>query len=325
MEYGTLRGIDKPISRLVQGTIMVNSNEAERSFALLDEILELGCMTFDTGHVYGSGDNERTVGRWVRERGIRDKVVIIGKGAHHNADRQRVTPFDITADLHDSLARFQFEQIDLYLLHRDNPAVAVGPIIETLNEHLRAGKIGAFGASNWSVARIREANDYAQAHGLTPFTASSPNYSLADQVKPPWENCVSISGPQGKAEREWYTANQMPLFTWSSLAGGFFSGRFKRDNLAEMTSYFDKLCVESYCSEQNFERLDRAQALAEEKQLTLPQIALAFILNQPLNIFALVGCHTAAEFKANLEASTVKLAPQELAWLDGERESRTHA
>jgi aryl-alcohol dehydrogenase-like predicted oxidoreductase len=247
---------------------------------------------------------------------VRDKVVIIGKGAHHNEDRQRVTPFDITADLYDSLARFKFDHIDLYLLHRDDPSVPVGPIVEVLNEHRAGGRIHAFGGSNWSHERIRAANEYAAAHGLVPFIASSPNFSLAEQFQAPWLNCISISGLAGQAAREWYQQTQMPLFTWSSLAGGFFSGRFTRDNLASFDSYLDKLCVQSYCYEANFKRLDRAQQLAEEKGLSLPQIALAYVMSQPLNIFALVGCQTGAEFKANVEASQVKLTPAETAWLE---------
>jgi aryl-alcohol dehydrogenase-like predicted oxidoreductase len=316
MQYGSVPGVDKPISRLVQGTVMVNSKNLEQSFALLDAVFELGCTTFDTAHGYGGGDCERTVGRWVCERGVRDQVVIIGKGAHHNQDRQRVTPFDITADLHDSLARFKFDYIDLYLLHRDDPRVPVGPIVEILNEHKKAGRIHAFGGSNWSVQRIQEANTYAEAHGLEGFVASSPNFSLAVQIKPPWPNCISISGPQGEAERAWYQATRMPLFTWSSLAGGFFSGRFTRDNLGTFESYLDKLCVESYCSEENFQRLDRVRLLADEKGLSIPQIATAYVMSVPLNIFALVGCQTREEFKANLEASTLKLTPQGIAWLE---------
>jgi aryl-alcohol dehydrogenase-like predicted oxidoreductase len=213
MRYGHLPGIDKPISRLVQGTVMVNSREMEKSFALLDEVFALGCNTFDTAHVYGQGDNERTVGRWVRERGVRDQVVIIGKGAHHNPDRKRVTPFDITADIHDSLACFQFDHIDLYLLHRDDPDVPVGPIVEVLNEHRAADRIHAFGGSNWTHERIQQAHEYAAAHGLVPFVASSPNFSLAEQVKEPWPDCVSIGGSKGRAAREWYAAEQMALFT----------------------------------------------------------------------------------------------------------------
>src|SRR3990170_7330019 len=134
MRYGKVPGVGKPISRLVQGTgtVMLNSKDLDRSFRLLDEVFALGCNAFDTALLYEEGDTERTVGRWVKERDIRDRIVIIGKGAHHNADRNRVTPSDITADILDSLKQFKFDYIDLYLLHRDDPSVPVGPIVEVL-------------------------------------------------------------------------------------------------------------------------------------------------------------------------------------------------
>lgn len=316
MQYGTLPGIDKPISRLVQGTIMIESGQLEKSFALLDGIFELGCTTFDTAHVYGSGDNERTFGQWMGTRGNREKIVLIGKGAHHNADRARVTPFDITSDIHDSLARFKTDYIDLYLLHRDDPSVDVGPIVEVLNEHLRAGRIHAFGGSNWSHERVQGANTYAAEHGLTPFVASSPNFSLADQIQAPWAGCISISGGQGREAREWYARENIALFTWSSLAGGFFSGRFRRDNLDSFDDYFGKLCVECYCNEDNFQRLDRAEALAAQKSLTVTQIAVAYVMSQPLNIFALTGCQTIEEFASNVAAMEVRLSAEEINLLE---------
>lgn len=316
MQYDTLPGIDKPISRIVQGTTMVNSRELAKSFALLDAVFELGCTAFDTAHGYGGGDCERTVGRWINERGLRDKVVIIGKGAHHNQDRKRVTPFDITSDLHDSLARFKTNYIDLYLLHRDDPSVPVGPLVEILHEHQRAGLIHAYGGSNWSHQRLQEANVYAVAHGLRPFVASSPHFSLAKQVKVPWADCVSISGPQGTAARKWYREHNMPLFTWASLAGGFFSGRFWRDNLDTFETYHDKLCLDCYCYEENFQRLDRVKILAEQRGMSIPQIATAYVMNYPLNIFALIGSASAHEFKANLAALALELSPQEMTWLD---------
>lgn len=316
MAYGRIVGIDKPVSRLVQGTVMISSADEAASFGLLDEVYALGCTTFDTAHGYGGGDCERAFGRWVNARGLRDELVIIGKGAHHNADRKRVTPYDITADLYDSFARFGFDYVDLYILHRDDPSVPVESIVDVLNEHKRAGRIGAFGGSNWSHTRIAEANRYAAAQGLEPFTVSSPNFSLAEQVQAPWEGCVSISGPSGKEARAWYEAQGTPLFTWSSLAGGFFSGRFRRDNLDSFTSYLDKLCVTSYGVEDNFRRLDRAEALAAEKGLSLPQLALAYVMSQPLDIYALVGCNSGAEFAANVAALTTKLTEAENRWLE---------
>jgi aryl-alcohol dehydrogenase-like predicted oxidoreductase len=322
MQYGNVVGVEKPISRLVQGSIMISTREYERSAALMDEIFALGCNCFDTAHVYGNGDVERAFGRWVNERGIRDKLVILGKGAHHNEDRKRVTPWDISADIYDTLARMQLDRLDLYLLHRDNPEVPVGPIVEILNEHHAAGRIGAFGGSNWSHLRVQEANAYAAAHGLKPFAASSPNFSLADQIQPPWEGCISISGPRNQDARAYYAEKQTPLFTWSSLAGGFFSGRLRRDNIATFESYLDKLAVTSYAVEANFQRLDRVQQLAEERGMSIPQIAMAYVMSQPLNIFALVGCQTGDEFRANMAAADLRLTPEECAWLDLRAETR---
>ena len=192
MLYGQIPGVTKPVARLIQGSVMVRSDAQEASFRLLDDILALGGNTFDLAHVYGEGDVERTFGRWLEARGVRDRVVVITKGAHHNRDRQRVTPFDITADLFDSLARLRIDAIDLYLLHRDDPTVPVGPIVEVLNEHQAAGRIHAFGGSNWRHERIAAANEYAAAHGLTPFVVSSPHLSLAVQFQPPWPNCVTL-------------------------------------------------------------------------------------------------------------------------------------
>jgi len=316
MQYGTVPGVEKTVSRLVQGTVPLSSEREAESFALLDATFEQGCRTYDTAHGYGAGDCETVLGRWMTDRGNRDEIVVLGKGAHPYNGRERVTPEDITADLHESLARQQTDFIDIYVLHRDNPKLPVGPIVEVLNEHKRAGKIGVFGGSNWSAARIQEANAYADANGLEPFRVSSPNFSLAVQIQPPWSGCLSVSGEQGAAERAWYQENGIPIFPWSSLAGGFFSGRFRRDNLDEFDAYLDKLCVTSYCSEDNFQRLDRVTAAAAHYGMTIPQVAMAYVMSQPLEVFALVGCRTGAEFAENAAVLEQRLGEADLRWLD---------
>ena len=316
MKFGTISGLEKPVARLAQGTVQLSSANLDAGFALLDGIFALGCNTFDTAQVYGGGDSERTLGRWLQERGLRDQVVIITKGAHHNSDRSRVTPYDIASDLHDSLARLKTDHVEIYLLHRDDESQPVGPIVEALNEHFRAGRIRIFGGSNWSHKRLQAANDYAAEHGLEPFRMSSSNLALAERIQEPWVGCVSIGGAAGAAERAWYVKTQMPLLTWSSLAGGFFSGRFRRDNLDTITRDFERNTAYTYGHEANFQRLDRAEAIAREKGVTAAQIALAYLLHQPLNIFALVGCETAAEFADNAHALEVDLSPTELAWLE---------
>ncbi|MBI2503427.1 MAG: aldo/keto reductase [Candidatus Latescibacteria bacterium] len=322
MEYGRVKGVDKPVSRLVQGAMVLRPDKAEAGFALLDAVFAAGCNTFDAAHLYGGGACERLLGQWIEERGLREQVVILTKAAHHNVDRKRVTPFDIAADLHDSLARLRTEYIDLYLLHRDDPAVPVGPIVEVLNEYHAAGRIRVFGGSNWTTERLQKANEYAHAHGLTPFAASSPNFSLAEQVEAPWADCITISGPQNAAARAWYAQQRLPLFTWSSLARGFFSGRLTRQNFEEVKASLDSSTVRAYCSAPNFQRLDRAGELACEKGRSVPQVALAYVLQQPLEIFALVGCETPEEFRANTEALELKLSQAEMDWLDLRRDHR---
>ena len=318
MDYGTIAGLTKPVSRLVQGTATdFNANDPQAAFALLDMAMAHGINTFDQAHVYGEA-RSRLLGQWIKDRGAREQVVILAKGAHHNATRQRVTPEDIRDDLHDALTWMQTDYVDLFLLHRDDPSVPVGPIVDVLNTLHKDGKVGAFGGSNWTYERIREANEYARAHGLIPFAVSSPNFSLAEQVEEPWTNCVSISGPQGEAARQWYAQSDVALMTWSSLAGGFFSNRFHRDNLDTFpeSDSFARLAIRCYGYEPNFQRLDRARALAAQKGRTVPQIALAFVLSQPLNIFALGSCADNAMFDANTAALAIKFTPQEMAYLD---------
>lgn len=324
MEYGIIANVDKPVSRLVQGTIMLSAAEEEYSFDLLDQVYEAGINTFDSGHLYGGGDCERTLGRWIEDRGLRGEVVILTKCCHMNADRERVTPYDISSDLHDSLARLRTDYIDLYLLHRDDIRVPVRPIVDRLNHYIGAGSLGVIGGSNWTHDRIERANLYAATSGQQPFTVSSPNFSLAEQAEPPWRGCISISGKDGAEARSWYQENQMPLFTWSSIASGFFSGRVNRDNyqaLAEQ-GLFDDSSVRAYCTEENFERLDRVGQLAEEKGLSIPQVALAYVLGQPLNIYALVGARNGEEIEANLQALKTELSADEMAWLNLERPER---
>jgi aryl-alcohol dehydrogenase-like predicted oxidoreductase len=316
MEYGHIQGTDKPISRLVLGTVMINRDEPEQSFALLDQALELGYTTLDTAHVYADGDIERTIGDWMQERGNREQVFIIGKGAHPNGDRKCVTPWDIGADLLDTLARLQTDYVDLYLLHRDDPDVPVSEIVDALEEHRRAGRIHAFGGSNWTHQRIAEANEYAASHDCAQFAASSPNFSLAEQVGDPWgegSGSVTLSGSANASAREWYRETGTPVLAWSSLAHGFFSGRMTRDNYAELA---DGACKSGYCYEVNFEKLDRVAELADKKGLSIPQIALIYVVSQPMPVFPLIGAQNRVELEASLVASTMRLTPDEIAYLE---------
>lgn len=307
MKYQPFPALGRDLSRLVLGSMVFSLEALDLTFELLDTWLALGGNIVDTAHVYAAGNSERAIGRWFEERGRRKELTLLTKGAHHNADRRRVTPEDITGDLRDSLARLKTDTIDLYLLHRDDPHVPVGPIVEALNEHRRAGRIRAFGGSNWSPERLEEANAYAAAHGLEGFSASSPNLSLAVQNEPVWADCLSAANARSRA---WYTQTQMPLFAWSSQAGGFFTGLYSPDNLENETM------VRVYYSAGNWERLRRATELGQQRGFTANQVALAWVLHQPFPVFALIGPHTVDELKSSVAALALELTPAEARWLN---------
>jgi 1-deoxyxylulose-5-phosphate synthase len=312
MLYRHFPALKRDLSRLVLGTMVFSREALDLTFDLLDAWVALGGNIVDSAHVYSGGESERAIGVWLRERGRRDDLVILTKGAHHNADRRRVTPEDITCDLGDSLARLQVETIDLYLLHRDDPDVPVGPIVEALNQHRRAGRIRAFGGSNWSPERLEQANAYAAAHGLEGFAASSPNLSLAVQSEPVWADCLSASDPHSRA---WYERTQMPLFAWSSQAGGFFTGIFSPENTENET------IVRVYYRPDNWERLRRATELGKQRGFTANQVALAWVLHQPFPTYALIGPHSVEELHSSVAALELSLTPEEVAWLNLEEGS----
>ena len=118
--------------------------------------------TFDTGFVYGGGQHEKVLGEWIKTRGVQKTTTVIAKGAH----TPYCLPGAIGAQLTISLERLQLESVPIYNMHRDNLAVPVSEFVDALNQLKAAGKIGIFGGSNWSPARVAEANAYAAAQGL---------------------------------------------------------------------------------------------------------------------------------------------------------------
>jgi aryl-alcohol dehydrogenase-like predicted oxidoreductase len=307
MRYLNIPGIDKPISRIALGTAGYSPDRYNRAAELLDAFVEAGGTCADTAHVYGNGASERALGKWLAERGNRDQIVVLGKGCHPiGKSGPRVGPEFIHADLADSLERLQIDYIDLYLLHRDDERVPVGSIVDALNQEHAAGRIHAFGGSNWRTERIAEANSYAAEHGLIGFAASSTNLSLARPKEPMWADCVATDDDA----RAWHAATQLPLFSWSSQAGGFLSGHFTPEN----TSNADLVRV--YYSDDNFARLRRATELGEQKGVGPIVIALAYVLSQPFPTVPLVGSASVAELNESLQALQIELTPEELAYLD---------
>ena len=298
--------LEKQVSRLVLG--VDNQTELAPAAEVFDDFVSRGGNAFDTAHIYGGGACETVFGTWLAARGIRDQVVVIGKGGH----TPDCTPEGLTTQLHISLERLQTDVVDVYMLHRDNLEVPVGEFVDVLNEHARAGRIKTFGGSNWSLERVRAANEYAGAHELQGFSVLSNNFSLAQMVDPVWSGCLSVSDSDS---RRWLTDTQMTLLPWSSQARGFFV-RAKPDFLE------DAELVRCWYSPDNFGRLERARELAVERGVTPIQIALSYVLHQPFPTLPLIGPRRVAETASSFAGLEVMLSPAEVQWLNLELPER---
>jgi aryl-alcohol dehydrogenase-like predicted oxidoreductase len=289
-----------PLSRLALGTLGFSPATRDRDYAVLDAWVEAGGTVIDTAHVYEGGDAERLLGQWFRDRpGVRERLVIVTKGAHPDGDRVRVTPADIARDLGESSERLG-GPADLYLLHRDDPAVPVGELVDALDAHRRAGEIRAFGVSNWALARIDEANAYAAARGVAGLSCNSPHLSLAVQNEPPWPGCLSATGAEARA---WHALTGMLLLAWSAQAGGFFAGSAGP-------------AARVYDNAGNRERRTRAEQLGARAGATANAVALAWVLAQPFPTVAVIGPHSVEHLRSSLEALEVELSAEDVGWLN---------
>jgi aryl-alcohol dehydrogenase-like predicted oxidoreductase len=299
--YGMLAGIDTPICRLVMGV----DHQVQRShaFRLFDVFFERGGNCFDTAFKYRDGMCEQLLGDWIAFHGIRDQVVLLDKGAH----TPECYPAVIEPQLMASLQRLQTSCIDLYMLHRDNPEVPVGEFITALNAQQKAGRIRLFGASNWSLSRICEANCWANEHGMYGFSAISNHFSLATMVRPAWTGCVAS---QDAAARAWFLQTQMPLFPWSSQAHGFFADQSRPQDVSR------PVLVRGWYSQDNFHRLERARQKASQCGVLPTVVALAYVLHQPFPIFPLIGARLPEHIYSAFQALDLSLSEQEMCWLN---------
>tara|TARA_R100000027_G_scaffold50104_2_gene38726 strand:+ start:10528 stop:12537 length:2010 start_codon:yes stop_codon:yes gene_type:complete len=298
----TLPGLNKSLSRVVMGT------SGKLSFAnfapLFDDFFERGGNAFDDGSIYRKWNRfPSAVGQWMKARGIREQCVIFDKGAHHPYN----VPDNMKMEFEQSLANYQTDYLDGYVMHRDNPDVPVCEFVDVINGMIQRKQVSIYGLSNWTIPRLVEAIDYAIANDLAPPTLLSNQLSLARLVNPIWSGCLSASE---KGMLEWLTENNFALLPWASQASGFFTEQSDANpRLA------NKNLVEGFYSEDNFERKKRCYELAGQRKVHPTNIALAWVLAQPFPTFPVIGPMTITETRTTIPAFSVKLTTEERDWL----------
>jgi len=278
---------------------------------------DAGGNTFDTAHCYcfwlpnGNGASERALGQCIRQFNDRKNVNIVTKGGHPAVlpDYPRpdffLAPETLAADINDSLERLGFDSIDLYLLHRDDPRTAVSDIIDTLNTHIAAGRLRAIGVSNWTTARIAEANAYAQAKKLHGFVVSEPQFNLAHSNTPEPQADPALRSLYDH-DLAWHTQSQLPVICYTPTAAGYFASNGVRGK-------------DAYENSISRARLNRVRQLASQLRTSPNQIALAYLMAQPFRVIPILGTADPTHLADGLAAADLQLTPSQARWLrDGE-------
>ncbi len=307
--------INKPISQIGLGTVAYNIEYKEKWHKILDYFVEHGGTLIDTARGYST--SEEVIGNWMEKRSIRDKVVIITKCG---LTSQGVLPEEnypdlVHNELSTSLQTLRTDYVDIYMLHRDNLEMTVEEILEPLNEEIAKGKVKILGASNWEYRRVEEANQYAYKHNMKGFALVSNTISLAFPAAAFYPGLISTD----KMGERWHIETGIPLIPWSSLARGFFTGKYTpemRNTVSLKSDTFTARMLKVYCTDENFERLNRAKKLGEEKGYTAMEVALAWLLYKPYPIVPLVGPRECEELESCFKALSLSLTEKEVKWLN---------
>jgi aryl-alcohol dehydrogenase-like predicted oxidoreductase len=316
MSFPPLPGTTLAPSPLCLGGVPFGNPIGEReTFALLDRFVELGGNFIDTARIYSDwlpGElrrSERVLGDWLTARRHRASLVIATKGAHpfiESLDVPRTSAAEIRDDLEGSLRTLRTDVVDLYWLHRDDPARPVSHFIDLLNVFLREGKIRAFGASNWSVARLRAAHDYARASGQQGFIANQQSRP------PPFTGWVKFDAEMDRFHRE----TGLAVIPYTSQAHGFFSKLALPP--AQRPANFAE---HEFHTPPNLAAGKTVLELAAAKGVAPSAIVLAYLRSRPFPVIPIVGARTPAQLADSFAALPVQLSRDELAALEAASQS----
>lgn len=292
MEKIRITGTDLTVSPLSLGTVNYGTKTSEKeAFYQMDAYLDAGGNFIDTASVYGCFPptaemhaSEKVVGRWLKARNAYDKIVISTKGGHPLANDEsftiRLKRDELLSDVDKSLQNLGTDVIDMYFLHRDDPSMPVGEVMETLEEIKNKGKIRNYGFSNWTLKRAVEAQAYCRLNGLSGFTMNQLMWSLAhitiDEIAD--KTLVAMD----KDTYQWHAENHLSAMAYRSVAKGYFE---KRRNGTPMrgdliTTYKDPLNDEIYSA---------LLSLHNETGISMTALSLLYFISQPFPAVAIAS------------------------------------
>ena len=303
MEYRQLGNAGVRVSTIGLGTNRFGGKVDQAGVNnMIAGALDLGINFIDTANVYQGGRSEETLG--IALQGHWDKVVLatkvyfpVGDGPNeHGASR-----YHIMQGIEASLRRLQTDHIDLYQMHRWDEQTPIAETMRTLDDLIQAGKVRYVGASAYAAWQLAKANLLAEMRGWSAFVSVQSHYHMMER----------------EVEREvipYCSAHNVGFIPYFPLAGGFLTGKYKRDEAAPTGSRGESSkYVQNYMTAVNYDKIEKLSAWAEARDHTMVELAHAWLLAQPQVCSVISGATKLSQIEANAQSADWQLTPEETA------------
>lgn len=292
------------------GNIFGWTVDAAASHRILDRLVEVGLTAIDTADVYSywvpghqGGESETIIGDWLAKSGKRDKVQILTKvGMKMGNGRQGLSRAWILEEIDASLKRLKTDHVDLYQAHKDDPDTPLEETLSTFADLIKAGKVRAIGASNYTAPRLAEALAVSARLGLPRYETLQPLYNLMDRAE-----FEAGLGPLCQKEG-------IGVINYYALAAGFLSGKYRSE--ADFGKSKRGASMTKYLTERGHKVLAALDQVAAAKGVTQAQVAVAWLLAKPAVTAPIASATSDAQIDELVKAAALKLSQAEVAALD---------
>ena len=291
------------------GNVFGWTADEARSFELLDAFVDRGFNCIDTADVYSrwvtghaGGESETIIGKWLKQTGKRDQVVLLTKvGMEMPGVGKGLAKKYILGEVETSLKRLQTDRIDLYQSHTDDQSVALEETLEAYAQLIDAGKVRYIGASNYTGARLAEAEDLAEREKLPAYKTLQPEYNL--HARQGYEQDLAPVAAK-------YGLGVIPYFT---LASGFLTGKYQ--SIEDAKGAKREAMVQKYFDERGKKILKALKQVSEETGAEQAAVSLAWLLEQPTITAPIASATNTKQMEALFAAVELKLTAAQLALL----------
>ena len=292
------------------GNVFGWTADEKTSFAILDAFLDHGFNCIDTANSYSTwvpghkgGESETIIGKWMKARKNRDRVVIVTKvGSEMGPGQKGLKPDYIARAAEESLSRLGVDHIDVYLAHWEDPATPPDETMAGLGKLVRDGKVRAIGASNHSAATLEAADDASRKLGVARYQVLQPHYNLLERDKFEGELAQYCIG------------HKLGVITYFARARGFLSGKYRsKDDLGQSQRGEG---VAQYLNERGFKVVDALRTIAPAHDATPAQVALAWLMTRPGVTAPIASATSVAQVQDIAKSASLKLSPDDISALD---------